>query len=348
MQEDRFLEVLKEHTLRYPQMSPQDYGKLIYQSEFGAKHMLGERKFVLSQIKEEFDTLPKKSMPEGIERIGTEICRYPLSALTTEGAIELCTDLFLLAANTCHGSRESLFKKISYTEQLQRMGMKEWMSNWIQRGCPSVHHSKTFRETYHPHYRLLRTEYAVYFPALLEITRLIKGDKPVLIGIDGKCGSGKSEFAKLIEKLFSCNVVHMDDFYLPPEKRRADWFEISGGNIDFGRFRKEVLLPVQAGDMIYYRPYDCQKGFTEKELPLPPRRLTVVEGSYSHHPDLRAEYDFKIFLHCMKQTQNSRLLKREGDDYPVLLERWIPMEERYFAQYRIAENSDLIVETDLI
>ncbi len=41
-------------------------------------------------------------------------------------------------------------------------------------------------------------------------------------------------------------------------------------------------------------------------------------------------------------------MKREGDDYPVLLERWIPMEERYFAQYRIAENSDLIVETDLI
>ena len=100
--------------------------------------------------------------------------------------------------------------------------------------------------------------------------------------------------------------------------------------------------------MIYYRPYDCKKGLAEKELPLPPRRLTVVEGSYSHHPDLRAEYDFKIFLHCMKQTQNSRLLKREGDDYPVFLERWIPMEERYFAQYLIAENSDLIVETDLI
>ena len=353
MQEDSFLQVLREHTARYPKMEPQDYGKLIYQSEFGPEHMLGEKKFVLSRIREEFAALPENSMPEGIESIGREVCCFPLSALMDKGAFELCADLFVRTAEECQGTMEGLLGKISLTEQfwteeLQRNGMKEWMSDWKRRGYPPIHHSRIFRETYQPHYRLLRTEYAVYFPALLEITRLMKEEKPVLIGIDGRCGSGKSHFATVLKELFPCNVVHMDDFYLPPEKRSRDWERTAGGNMDFDRFRQEVLLKVSSGEPILYRPYRCSTGFIEKELPLPPHKLTVVEGSYSHHPGLQAEYDSKIFLTCSKQTQFNRLKKREGDDHKVFQQRWIPMEEHYFTECNTVKNSDIIIETDLI
>lgn len=353
MQEDRFLEVLREHTARYPKMEPQDCGKLIYQSEFGPEHMLGEKKFVLSHIREEFAALPEKSVSEGIEPIGQNVCRFPLSMLTGQGAFELCADLFFRTAEECQGTMEGLLRKISLTEQfwteeLQRRGMKEWLSDWKRQGYLPIHHSRIFHETYQPHYRLLCTEYAVYFSALLEIARLMKEEKPIVIGIDGRCGSGKSHFAAVLEKLFSCNVVHMDDYYLPPEKRSGDWERTVGGNMDFDRFRQEVLLKVWAGEPILYRPYRCSTGLIEKELPLPPRKLTVVEGSYSHHPGLKAEYDVKIFLTCSKQTQFNRLKKREGDYYNVFKQRWIPMEEHYFTECCTAKNSNIIIETDLL
>ncbi len=60
--EELFLEVLKEHKNRYPQMEPEDYGKLIYQSEFGAKHFMADRESVLSSI--------EKVKPAGRRRFG--------------------------------------------------------------------------------------------------------------------------------------------------------------------------------------------------------------------------------------------------------------------------------------
>ena len=46
---------------------------------------------------------------------------------------------------------------------------------------------------------------------------------------------------------------------------------------------------------------------------IPAKALTVIEGSYSHHPALNAPYDLKIFLTCERQEQRRRLMIREGD-----------------------------------
>lgn len=40
---ENFLKVLEAHTKRYLDMEPQDYGKLMFQSEFGAEHFAGEK-----------------------------------------------------------------------------------------------------------------------------------------------------------------------------------------------------------------------------------------------------------------------------------------------------------------
>ena len=41
----------------------------------------------------------------------------------------------------------------------------------------------------------------------------------VIIAIDGPSATGKTTFAKNIKKHFDCNVFHMDDFFLPDEKK---------------------------------------------------------------------------------------------------------------------------------
>ena len=64
--------------------------------------------------------------------------------------------------------------------------------------------------------------------ALKKIEEALGKDKAAAIGIDGRCGSGKTSFAKLIAQAVPCNVVHMDDFYLPLSKREENWMDTPG------------------------------------------------------------------------------------------------------------------------
>lgn len=179
-----------------------------------------------------------------------------------------------------------------------------------------------------------------------EFEELILADRPVIVGIDGRCGSGKTSFAEMLRKHFPCNVLHMDDFYLPFRKRQPDWMEIPGGNMDFERLRRELLLPLRAGEQAYYHAYVCPEDKLMEPVKLTGHKLTVVEGSYSHHPSMQEDYDLRIFLTCSPDVQRSRLKKREGSNFSGFEEKWIPMEERYFQRFDIEANSHLVINTD--
>jgi hypothetical protein len=74
-----------------------------------------------------------------------------------------------------------------------------------------------------------------------------------------------------------------------------------------------------------------------------PKRLNIIEGSYSMHPTLIDSYDLKIFLHIGPEEQSLRILKRNG---PMMHKRflceWIPLENEYFKEMKIPEHSDLV------
>lgn len=184
-----------------------------------------------------------------------------------------------------------------------------------------------------------------YTHILSDLHGLLEQQTSVIIAIDGRCGSGKTYLADWIGTRFQCNIFHMDDFYLPPEKRREDWKKIPGGNMDLERFLTEVLLPVKEGKPINYRPFCCKTNSMEEGRKLQEKRLTVVEGSYSHHPLLAPNYDRMIFLTCSGEEQRKRLRKREGFRFSIFEEQWIPMEEYYLRSFGIEKNSHFVVDT---
>ena len=168
----------------------------------------------------------------------------------------------------------------------------------------------------------------------------------MIVAVDGRCGSGKTSVSAMLQKLFDCNVFHMDDFYRPFEQRAENWQQLPAGNMDLERFKDEVLLPAREGKEVLYRKYDCQHGVLHEAEGFAPTTLTVIDGSYSHHPTLTACYDLKIFLTCSKAEQERRLRIREGDYYEIgFVPMWIPMEERYHAAFDIVENTDMLIDT---
>ena len=79
----------------------------------------------------------------------------------------------------------------------------------------------------------------------------------VIVAIDGSCTSGKTTLATCLSEIYDCNVFHMDDFFLRPEQRTQERYAEVGGNVDYERFREEVLLPLKSRKPFSYRPFDC-------------------------------------------------------------------------------------------
>lgn len=321
-----FRRVLTNHAARYPAMEPQDYGKLLFQNVFGPEHLITDPDKVAPWIRKERQEAVSARPPEDI---GDGLCRIYLDPAWSEEAANILAKLMVRTAAEVCGTREDLEAKLPTLLSLDVPGMPEWVSQWKAAGCPAVHHSETYRRAYHPHYRLLRRCYAAIFPLLLEVSALLFLQQPLVLAIDGRCGSGKTWMADVIGSVFPCRVIHMDDFYLPMDRRSPHWKEIPAGNMDLQRLRSEVLLPARRGEDIQYRAYRCSEGaFLPPEL-LPAQPLTVVEGSYSLHPTLRDCYHKTAFLSCAPDIQARRLAKREGSHYFAFVDTWVPLEEQY-------------------
>lgn len=341
-----FSAAIQIHQACYPKMRPQDYGKLAYQTEFGPKHMALEPEFVLSILKQEWASINSGGNTLPVEELGEGMCRFHLTRdYDVEQAALLLAKLFLLTAQKPRGSDNGLLRKLELLSKLNIPGMNDWLSEYQRQGFPAVHHSEAFRIAYRPHYRLLGTQYAHCFPALMAVDRLVQVGKPALVAIDGRSSSGKTHFAALIQKLFPCNVIHMDDFYLPMDHRSPKWKGEVGGNMDFPRLLSEILIPARNGAPLCYRPYDCHSGRLSKATAFPVHMLTVVEGSYSTHPCLASQYDSTIFLTCSPQEQIRRLQAREIDAFLMFQRQWIPMEEKYFKSCNTEFQSDYVIDT---
>ena len=169
---------------------------------------------------------------------------------------------------------------------------------------------------------------------------------PVVLALDGRCGSGKTTMAAALAEQFPDSIVlHTDDFYLPPADRLPGWEQTPCANMDLARLRDEVLAPARAGKPVLYRAYSCREGAYLPPRVLGPAPLVIVEGSYSHHPNLAPYYDIKVFVTCSAEEQMRRLRAREGKRYLNFVQRWIPLEEEYFTDYAIERNAEMTVVT---
>ena len=175
------------------------------------------------------------------------------------------------------------------------------------------------------------------------IDALLVQNDSVIIAIDGPCTAGKTTLAGKLAERYDCNVVHMDDFFLRPEQRTAERFATPGGNVDFERFREEVILPLKTGTSFSYRPFDCKTFTLASPVSITPKKLTIIEGSYCNHPHFGNPYDLKIFLTITPELQRQRILKRPAFLHQRFLDEWIPMEQLYFSHFGICQMCDIVL-----
>ena len=175
------------------------------------------------------------------------------------------------------------------------------------------------------------------------IDELMLRKAATIVAIDGNCTAGKTTLAAGLAQVYDCNVLHMDDFFLRPEQRTPERFAQVGGNVDYERFREEVLQPLLSGRAFSYRPFDCKTFTLADPIAVTPKPLTIIEGSYSMHPYFGSPYNLRILLTVDPEIQRQRVMQRPAFVHKRFFEEWIPMENRYLAVFRIAQSCDLVL-----
>lgn len=178
------------------------------------------------------------------------------------------------------------------------------------------------------------------------IKKEAEGKKLFIAAVDGRCASGKTTLAENIRREIDCNVFHMDDFFLRPEQRTNERLDTPGGNVDRERFYSEIMTGLLSGSDFSYRPYSCETGTLMPSVNVTAKKINIIEGAYSCHPQLSEYYDLKIFLSVTPKRQFDRIVARNGrEEAKVFKNRWIPLEEKYFAAFDISGSCHMVIET---
>lgn len=347
--------LLSAQNIKYPSIQPQDFIKLLYQREMGPEHAIENPGVFYRYLKEEM-ALPETAAcgTQPPEKIGNGFYRVYLGAaagVTPKTLARLC----LLAVGRRKGSKKelknALQQLLSWAEEEQEAlsfpysRLQKEVEQYIHNKCPAVHHSQRYRELYHPHYRLLCTQGALYLPVFKAIDAAMAQKSHVLVGIDGMSGAGKSRLAALLKQVYQCGFVHTDDFFLQPHQRGEARLAQPGGNIDYER-----LAPIAAkaaDDRAFaYQAYNCQTQAMGQWQKVPQGPLTVLEGVYALHPRVAAPCDVRIFLNVNAKVQALRIQQRESKALAARYQtEWIPMENRYFGEFDIRESCDITIDT---
>lgn len=349
--------ILSLHAQRYPAMEARDYVKLLYQSEFGPGHPVSQGD-ALAALESEFDQAVEEGYSPAftVEAIGGGLCRSHLDPrLLAREDLPLLARCFVRSSHP-QGDLKGLRAKLGVLSAMAWMGelpldpgeLDLFLALYDSQGCPPLHHSDAYREAYHPHYRVIDRDLALYAPALQAIDALLRNTEgPVIVAVDGRCASGKTTFAQKAAELFeNCNIFHMDDFFLPPEKRTLERLATPGGNVDYERAATELFEPLRREEAVAHRRFDCHTMTMGEPEGIPFRRLNLIEGSYALHPTLAGYSQLRIFFTCSPQVQLSRLERRESSEsLEKFKERWIPMEENYFGGLSVEKQAHVVIDT---
>ena len=349
-QTEKTYNLLLKHYQSYPQLQMQDIFKFIHQSAFGCEHMVSSLDAATDYIRAEYETADLSDTPLVVPLDGA-YSRVYLTYLDNGLSAQTLGKLFYLSAKAETNGKADAENKLSVAAELVRQGklpysaesFEEAAEKWKADGYPAVHHSDIFRNTYKPAYRVIANIFVPFLPLFAKLDQILASGT-VNLAIEGGSASGKSTLSTLLETLYGCTVLHMDDFFLRPEQRTPERYKEVGGNIDYERFSAEVLKPLGKREPISYRKFDCSTQTLSAPCTALPEKLTIIEGVYSMHPKFENYYNLSVFLDITPALQTARISRRNT---PALAERfhntWIPLENRYFEETQIQGRCNITV-----
>ena len=166
-------------------------------------------------------------------------------------------------------------------------------------------------------------------------------DKATIILIDGKTGSGKTDFAKALQnQLFRLidqapRLISMDDLY-------PGWGGLNEGSMYLIR---QILIPLSKNQTAYWNNFDWEKEARVDALssfsggtPL------IVEGCGSLSLASSELSDYSVWLSAPDETRRQRFSARDNGAFDEYFEKWTKQENEFYSIHRSESLANLRVE----
>ena len=133
---------------------------------------------------------------------------------------------------------------------------------------------------------------------------------PIIIGIEGFGGSGKTTLSKQLgDALGNAYIVHLDDFIVKSKLSEPAW---DTGVFDHMRLEEQVLKPAVNGKIIMYQKLLYDTDSLSAPIILPELKYLIIEGISCYIPVLANYYDFKIWIDTPINIAKQRGQERVG------------------------------------
>jgi uridine kinase len=153
----------------------------------------------------------------------------------------------------------------------------------------------------------------------MRVTVSTKRNKPYILGVAGGSGSGKTYFARALQKQLgeeNCALVFQDNFYFDHSKK----FDFDGGSVNFDhpdaidfKLLESCLTELKSGKPTEIPIYDFVTHSRKPEKIFVERKpIIIVDGILIFHPPpVRALFDDLVFFDTPEELRFQRRLDRD-------------------------------------
>ncbi|QTC41472.1 uridine kinase [Bacillus sp. V3] len=169
-------------------------------------------------------------------------------------------------------------------------------------------------------------------------------ERPLIIGIDGLGGSGKTTLALQLKNELeeaSCEsvILHIDDYIVEREKRyltgHEEWYEYYYLQWDVKVIQAELFEKLHSNISLLTLPFynNSMNNILHKKVNVPVNGFIIIEGVFLQRKEWRGFFDFMIFLECNQELRSARVLGRD-----VYLGEYQERVKKYQHRYWLAED----------
>lgn len=340
-----FRSCVREQLRRHRSAQAEDVLKQCFQAARGPAHILGNVEAARRYFDAEYAAVAPRPEEPLFEVISPDFMRVNLGAWkAAKLPPEWLFRIFAASARELPDADEVLQKCFAAAEAELDAPRRERFAELRKNATAAPHHSPACRAAEAPAYRVVSTRFLDALPVLVKAAALPEDKGVRVIAIDGRAASGKTTLARQLALILDADVVHMDDFFLPPELRTAERYAEPGGNVHYERFMREVLPRLKEDKPFSYRVFDCSTMAYGRTAEIRSPKWRIVEGAYSMHPEFGDYAELKVFYDIAPAEQMRRIERRNGArGAQMFRERWIPLEELYIDKCAPRSRADLVI-----